>query len=269
MGVLNVTPDSFYDGGKFFGADSAIEQALKLETESADIIDIGAESTRPGAKFISEEEELERLLPVIKALKTELSIPISIDTNKPRVMQETIKAGASIINDITALSHPDAMSTIAKLNVPVCLMHMQGQPDTMQINPVYDDINVEITHYFEKKINSALAHGIAREHIILDPGFGFGKTLEHNLLLVNHIQTLKKHFNLPLLIGVSRKSSIGKMLNESEVENRLFGSLALQLICALNGADIIRTHDVKATKDTLTILNYVSEVNNKRLSNEI
>lgn len=255
MGVINITPDSFSDGGRFIQPGKAIERALQMAELGAGFIDIGGESTRPGAALVSEQQELDRVLPVIEALAAELTIPLSIDTSKAKVMQAAVTAGASMINDVRALQQEDALHTAATCQVPVCLMHMQGEPSTMQQRPQYDDVVSEIIEFLSERIDACIAAGIQREQIIIDPGYGFGKTVPHNLQLVKQLQRFKT-LNLPLLLGVSRKASIGQLL-DADVEQRLAGSLAMATLGVANGANIIRAHDVKETVDALTIVDAV------------
>ena len=257
MGVLNLTPDSFSDGGDFFSLDQAVAQALAMAEDGAAIIDIGGESTRPQAEQITVEEELRRVIPVIEALQNKLSIPISIDTCKPEVMAAAVHAGASMINDVTALASQIAQQTALSLKVPVCLMHMQGQPETMQNQPHYQDPVKEITHFFSQKTDQLLAVGFAKENLLIDPGFGFGKTLTHNIALLKHLNQLHA-LGFPVLIGLSRKTMIGDMLKISDPKQRGIGSVAANIIAVQNGAHIVRVHDVKATVQALKIVQYCS-----------
>lgn len=252
MGVINVTPDSFSDGGKFLQTDKALKQALSLIQQGADIIDIGGESTRPGADVVSTEEEIHRVVPVIQQIrKVNTAITLSIDTSKPQVMQAAIQAGANFINDVNALQSDGSLSVAADSNVPVCLMHKQGQPKSMQVNPQYRDVLTEVIEFFKRRVDKCLSAGIQAKNIILDPGIGFGKTLEHNLTLLKNIYHLKS-LGHPLLIGVSRKSMIGEIL-DAKVDDRLYGSLAIAQFASMQGADILRVHDVKATDDVLKV----------------
>lgn len=257
MGILNITDDSFYDGGIFKNIDSAVKHAKQMEKDGADIIDIGGESSRPGANPVSEEEELKRILPVIKKLKTVLKIPISVDTYKPKVAEECLKSGAAIVNDITGLRDKNMAKVIAKYNAAVVIMHMKGNPKDMQVSPVYKNAVREIKAYLKKKINEAKKHGI--RNIIIDPGIGFGKTVKHNLEIIKNLEEFKK-LKVPVLIGVSRKSFIGKILNLS-VNERLEGALAAASIAVYNGADILRVHDVKETVRAIRIVNAVKSPN--------
>lgn len=257
MGVLNITPDSFSDGGKYVNTDDAIISAQRMIDEGADIIDIGGESTRPGAKAVSTVDEINRVIPVIEALYHSTDTSISIDTSKPEVMKLAVKAGANMINDVCALSADGALETAAMLNVGVCLMHMQGSPRTMQKNPIYNNVVDDIKDFFSQRIQACVDAGIAEDKIILDPGFGFGKTLDHNLEILKRFNEFKS-FGLPLLAGLSRKSMIGALLNDRNVDGRVVGSVTGAIIATQNGADIVRVHDVLETKDALTILGGVS-----------
>lgn len=258
MGIVNVTPDSFSDGGKFYGADKALAQARKLVEEGAAIIDIGGESTRPGSTPVDAEEEIRRVVPAIEAISSELNVPISIDTLKADVMRAAVKAGAGLINDVNALRGEGALTAAAELNVPVCLMHMQGTPQTMQQEPHYDDVVSEVRDFLNERIIACEQAGIESSQIILDPGFGFGKKARHNLRLMKHLSTFVE-MGLPLLVGVSRKSIIGAMLNVS-VDERLAGSLALASVSVWQGAKIIRSHDVKETVQAITLCQHVQQV---------
>ncbi len=251
MGILNVTPDSFSDGGRFVRQDEAIEQALRMVKEGAAIIDIGGESTRPGAADVPVEEEIRRVVPVIEALKAELPVPISVDSSKPEVMRAAVAAGAGMINDVYALRLEGALETAAELKVPVCLMHMQGEPRTMQAKPYYENVVAEVAEFLHLRVSECEAAGIPRGRLILDPGFGFGKTLEHNLALLRHLNELAID-DLPLLVGISRKSMIGALL-DAPVDERLYGSVAAATLAAWQGAKIIRAHDVKATVDAMNV----------------
>lgn len=252
MGILNVTPDSFSDGGSYYQLDSAVKQAQTLLNQGAKIIDIGGESTRPGAPDVSLEDELERVIPLVKALRASSDCIISIDTSKSEVMSQAITAGADIINDVRALQEPGAIEVLAQYpEVAICLMHMQGQPRTMQSNPHYDDLFADINEFFAERLVACEQAGIQHERIILDPGFGFGKTLTHNYQILNKFDVFNQ-FKLPVLAGLSRKSMIGNLLNR-DTNERLAGSLAGALIAAQNGAKIIRVHDVQETVDVLSV----------------
>tara|TARA_B100000929_G_scaffold11985_1_gene9957 strand:+ start:490 stop:1296 length:807 start_codon:yes stop_codon:yes gene_type:complete len=252
MGVLNITPDSFSDGGRFFESQNAIDQAILMVEQGADIIDIGGESTQPGAPGVSEKDELNRVLPVIEALCGNINVPISIDTSKPIVMKRAVESGASIINDVFALRLDGALEMAASLGVDVCLMHMQGNPRTMQQNPRYDDVVLEVKDFFAERIKACGRVGIKPESITLDPGFGFGKNLAHNVALLKNLSEFHE-FGVSILAGLSRKSMIGTLLGDKEVDERMIGSVTAALIAADNGADIIRVHDVAETKDALKV----------------
>ncbi len=251
MGILNVTPDSFSDGARYQHLDKALFHAEQMIRDGASIIDIGGESARPGADEVSLDEELYRVIPVIERFASELDVWLSVDTYKPEVMNESIRAGAHLINDICALQEPGALSVVAESGVPVCLMHMQGKPRTMQQAPHYNNLCGEVYAFFQERINTALMAGIKKEQLILDPGFGFGKTLEQNYELLgrlDHFHTL----DLPLLVGMSRKSMIGQLLDRPVTE-RTAGSIAAALFAVQQGASIIRVHDVKETADALHV----------------
>lgn len=251
MGILNLTPDSFSDGGSYQQIDSAVISALAMLENGATIIDIGGESTRPGAPDVALEEELARVIPVIEAIRKKSDCLISIDTSKAEVMRQAVNAGADIINDVRALQEPNALATTAELGVPVCLMHMQGQPRTMQSNPHYDDVINDIKQFFVERIAACETAGISRDKIILDPGFGFGKTLAHNYYILKYIDEFKM-MGCEVLAGLSRKSMIGNLLGR-DVDQRLAGSVAGALIAAQKGAKIIRVHDVTETADALNV----------------
>jgi dihydropteroate synthase len=256
MGILNVTPDSFSDGGLFNDVDAAVEHGKKMVSDGADLIDIGGESTRPGAAPLSEQEELGRIVPIINRLLDEVSVPISVDTYKPRVADACLKAGAHLINDITGLIHPDMRKVIAKHKAPVIMMHMKGTPTTMQQNPVYKDVIGEITAFFEKQITIARKAGV--QQIIIDPGIGFGKTLQHNLQILKHLNVFKA-LNCPICVGPSRKSFIG-MITGLSVTERLEGTLAAVTVCVMNGANIVRVHDVNECKRAIQIIDAIRSV---------
>jgi len=251
MGIVNVTPDSFSDGGKFNTTDAAIAHALDLVEQGADILDIGGESTRPNATPISLQEELDRVIPVIEAIAKQ-KIPISIDTYKPRVMQAAIQAGANMVNDVRALQEDGALEIVAKSNVGVCLMHMQGTPQTMQINPQYIDVVNEVSSFLEMRMQACERAGLTKNRIVIDPGFGFGKTREHNIALIQQLETLNQ-LGQPLLVGLSRKSVLGQMTGEN-VDARLYASIAAVVISAMKGAKILRVHDVKETIEALKVV---------------
>ena len=252
MGIVNVTPDSFSDGGQFFNTTAALNHAMQLLDEGATILDIGGESTRPGAPDVSLEDELQRVIPLINAIRKQSDCVISIDTSKAEVMRQAIEAGADIVNDVRALQEPGAIEVVAQYpDVVVCLMHMQGQPRSMQNAPHYDDLASEINDFFNQRIAACEAAGIKQSQLILDPGFGFGKTLKHNYQILAQLNDYAQ-LGLPLLAGLSRKSMIGNLLNR-DTKDRLAGSLAGALIAAQNGAHIIRVHDVKETADVLGV----------------
>jgi dihydropteroate synthase len=246
MGVVNVTPDSFSDGGRFLDAPAAIAHARRLLQDGADLIDIGGESTRPGAAPVSEREELERIVPVVQALRES---PVSVDTRRPGVMRAVLAAGASMINDIQALRSPGAIEVVADTGCGICLMHMQGEPQTMQHAPRYGDVAVEVRDFLAARIAACEAAGISRDRLVADPGFGFGKTVEHNLTLLKRLPALAA-LGVPLLAGWSRKSSIGRITGRDAGE-RLAGSLAAALLALLGGARILRVHDVRETRDAV------------------
>lgn len=252
MGILNVTPDSFSDGGRFFAPEAAAAQALQMVEAGADVIDIGGESTRPGAVPVPLEEELRRVLPVVEAVAQAVTVPISIDTMKALVMREACARGAGFINDVSALqADPAALATAVELAVPVCLMHMQGGPQTMQRQPQYDDVLASVATFLQQRAQQCIAAGIAPNNLVLDPGFGFGKTDAHNLRLLHHLEGLVA-LGFPVLVGLSRKATIGRVL-KLPVDARLYGGLALAVLAAWQGARIIRTHDVAATAQALAM----------------
>ncbi len=253
MGVINVTPDSFSDGGQFFEKGRAIEQALQLAADGADLIDIGGESTRPYSKGISAEEEMNRVIPVIEALKKELTLPISIDTLKAQVAREALRCGASMVNDISALrSDPEMAAVAAEAGVPVILMHMKGTPADMQAHPTYDDVTAEIVAFLRKAIDKAVNSGIRRERIIVDPGIGFGKTFDHNLEILKELGRLQC-LEAPILVGSSRKAFIGRILDK-EVHERDTGTMATVAVAVMNGAHIARVHNVKQAVETVRMI---------------
>jgi dihydropteroate synthase len=246
MGVVNITPDSFSDGGRFQDSQAAIAHARKLAEEGADIIDLGGESTRPGAAPVSEAEELERVLPVLRAVK---DLPVSVDTRRPAVMRAALDAGASMINDVQALHAPAALDAVRESTCAVCLMHMKGEPATMQRDPHYDDVVSEVKSFLAGRVAAAETAGIARNRIVVDPGFGFGKTAAHNLTLLKRLGELSA---LPILAGLSRKSTLGKITGRA-ADDRLAGSLAMALLALQGGATILRVHDVKETRDVIAV----------------
>ncbi len=255
MGIVNATPDSFSDGGRHLPRDAAISHAHQLISEGADILDIGGESSRPGAVAVSVQEELDRVMPVIEAMR-DIGVPLSIDTCKAEVMRSALAAGASMVNDINALQQSEALAAVAASNAAVCLMHKQGQPQSMQIEPIYQDVIAEVMDFLRSRVAVIEAAGIKRDRIVIDPGFGFGKTVEHNLQLLRNLQIFAG-LGVPVLAGLSRKSMLGKLTGH-EVEKRLPGSLAAALIAVQRGANIVRVHDVQATRDVLKIWNAVN-----------
>ncbi|HET9108176.1 MAG TPA: dihydropteroate synthase [Steroidobacteraceae bacterium] len=255
MGVLNVTPDSFSDGGRFVRLDDAVQRGLQMAQEGAAIIDVGGESTRPGAQQVALDEELRRVVPVIARLRARTQAVLSVDTSKPEVMHAAAAAGAAMINDVRALREPGALEAAAASGCAVCLMHMLGEPGTMQDSPSYQNVVVEVRQFLEQRVEACLEAGIGAERIVLDPGFGFGKTLQHNLELLRHLHELSVR-DLPVLAGLSRKSMVGALTGRPP-EERIHGSVALAVMAALNGARILRVHDVRATADALKIVGAV------------
>ncbi len=251
MGILNVTPDSFSDGGRFDRVERAVEHALLMQEEGADIIDIGGESTRPGAASVTVDEELERVIPVIRALRQQTGLPVSIDTSKPEVMRAAAGEGANMVNDVNALQAKGAAETCAELGVPVCLMHMQGEPRTMQQDPQYDDVVQEVADFLRQRYLACVDAGIDRSSIVIDPGFGFGKTLRHNLDLLNRLESISG-LELPVLVGISRKSMLGAILDRP-VNERLYAGIAAAVIAYQKGARLFRVHDVGPTRDALAV----------------
>ncbi|PPE72848.1 dihydropteroate synthase [Solimonas fluminis] len=257
MGILNVTPDSFSDGGRHASLEQALARARQMAGEGAAIIDVGGESTRPGAAPVGEAEELDRVVPVIERLSRELDIVISVDTTKPAVIREACTAGAEIINDINALRAESALQAAAASGAAVCLMHMQGEPRTMQQAPSYEDVLSEVHGFLRQRVGACLAAGIAPERLAIDPGFGFGKRLEHNLALLGRLDAFAD-LGLPLLVGLSRKSMFGQLLGRP-VEDRLAGSLAAAVLAVVQGAAILRVHDVAPTVDALKVAQSVKQ----------
>jgi dihydropteroate synthase len=258
MGVLNVTPDSFSDGGDFFAPDKAVARAEQMVDEGAAIIDIGGESTRPGAPPVSLDEELQRVIPVIEALHAAVPVPLSIDTRKPAVMQAAVAAGAGLINDVSALRETGAVEMVASLEVPVCLMHMQGAPKTMQDTPTYNNVVDEVAEYLQARAGVCLQQGIPKERILLDPGFGFGKTTTHNLLLLQQLERLVG-IGFPVLVGLSRKSLIGKVL-DLPVDKRLYPGVALAVLAVWKGAALVRCHDIRPTREAIEMCQAVRDI---------
>lgn len=254
MGIVNVTPDSFSDGGKFSATQRAIAHGVNLIEQGADILDVGGESTRPGAAPVPPEEELRRVIPVIECL-AESGVPVSIDTYKPEVMCAALAAGASMVNDVRALQEPGALEAVAESAAGVCLMHMKGAPQTMQLEPVYEDVVLEVNQFLSERSLACETSGIASNRIVLDPGFGFGKRSQHNIRLLRELPSLCV-LGYPILVGLSRKSVLGQITGSS-VEDRLPASIAAALMAVMKGAAIVRVHDVKATKEALAVLQAV------------
>ena len=252
MGILNVTPDSFSDGGRFDSVDRALVQARRMADEGADLLDVGGESTRPGAAPVGLEAELARVIPAIKQIISVIKIPISIDTTKPEVMRAAVATGAAMINDVNGLRAPGAVEAVAELKVPACIMHMQGEPRTMQESPTYDDVVGDIRAFFVQRLDDCRAAGIVEGNIVLDPGFGFGKTLDHNLELLARLGEFRA-LGCPLVAGISRKSVLGAITGRQRPEERLAASLAAAVLAAEAGADVIRVHDVAETVDALAV----------------
>ncbi|HEY0660965.1 MAG TPA: dihydropteroate synthase [Lysobacter sp.] len=257
MGIVNVTPDSFSDGGEHASPEAAVAHGLRLAEEGADILDVGGESTRPGAAEVGVEEELRRVIPVIERLARETTLPISIDTSKPDVMRAAVEAGAGMVNDVYALRREGALDAAAALGVPVVLMHMQGEPRSMQAAPQYDDVVADVHRFLAERIFAAEMAGIAKKKIVVDPGFGFGKTLEHNLALLAQLERFTE-LGVPLLAGLSRKKTIGELTGRDDPHERVYGSVAAHLLAAQRGAKILRVHDVAATVDALKVWSAVA-----------
>ncbi len=256
MGIVNVTPDSFSDGGRLSDARAAIDHALKLREEGADILDVGGESTRPGAAPVPEDEEIRRVLPVIEGLARRGCV-VSIDTKKPEVMRAALAAGAAMVNDVMALRAPGALEAVAGSDAAVCLMHMQGDPQTMQQAPVYSDVVGEVEQFLANRVEACMVAGIRRERLVIDPGFGFGKALEHNLALLAHLDRLAES-GLPVLAGLSRKSMLGALTGRP-VDQREFAGVAAHLAAVARGARLLRVHNVAAMRDALAVWNAVEE----------
>ena len=253
MGVLNATPDSFSDGGEYMSLSKALTRCAEMVDAGAAIIDVGGESTRPGAPLIDVQQELDRVVPVIEAIASRFDVVISVDTSKPQVMQHAVDSGAELINDVRALQEPGALETAVRCDVPVCLMHMQGSPQSMQNNPTYKDIVEEVQTFLMQRVDACLNAGINKDNLILDPGFGFGKSLAHNYQLLAALPKIRQ-LGYPILVGMSRKSMIGQVL-KNQVNERLAGSLALATFAAQAKSEIIRVHDVKETVDVVEIVN--------------
>ena len=259
MGIVNVTPDSFSDGGAHATAGDAVAHGLRLAEEGADVLDVGGESTRPGASEVPLDEELRRVLPVVERLAKETSLPISIDTSKPEVMRAAVAAGAGMINDVSALRRDGALEAAAAVGVPVVLMHMLGEPRSMQDAPVYDDVVAEVHRFLAERIFAAEMAGIDKKRIVVDPGFGFGKTLEHNLVLLAQLERFAE-LGVPVMAGLSRKQGIGALTGRGEPRERVHGSVAAALVAAQRGARLLRVHDVAATVDAMKVWNAVAAV---------
>ncbi len=260
MGVLNVTPDSFSDGGRYTDIDAAKRHAERMANEGAAIIDVGGESTRPGAAEIDVQQEIDRITPVVEALRSTVDLPVSIDTSRAPVMRAGVAAGASMINDVLALQAPGALQAAVELGVPLCLMHMQGRPRTMQEQPQYENVTQDVKRFLFERVTACIEAGIARERIVIDPGFGFGKTRAHNVELLANLRQLLE-LDLPVLVGLSRKSTLGELTGQ-DVENRLSASVSAAVIAVMNGAQLVRAHDVRETLDALRIVSAVMEANN-------
>ncbi len=257
MGILNVTPDSFSDGGRFVARDQAVEHALAMQAQGADMIDIGGESTRPDAEPVSLADELERVIPVIAAIREHSDVAMSIDTSKPEVMRAAVAAGVTLVNDVFALRAPGAIAACAELSVPVCLMHMQGEPRSMQHNPQYQNVVTEVSEFLRQRAELCIAQGIAKQHIMLDPGFGFGKTAAHNLQMLAHMGAFCD-LDFPVLVGISRKRMFAEILGRP-VEERLIGSVAAVVLAYQQGARFFRVHDVAETSDALKLCTAVDK----------
>lgn len=256
MGIVNITPDSFSDGGRWVDAQAAIRHALKLQEEGADILDVGGESTRPGAVAVSVDEEIRRVLPVIEALAGRGCV-VSVDTMKPEVMRAALDAGAAMVNDVMALRAPGALEAVAASDAAVCLMHMQGEPQSMQHAPCYTDVVEDVKRFLQDRVQACEAAGVSRERLVIDPGFGFGKTLEHNLALLRHLNRLAE-LGVPVLAGLSRKSMLGKLTGR-DIDAREFAGVAAHLAAVARGARLVRVHNVAAMRDALVIWNAVEE----------
>jgi len=262
MGILNVTPDSFSDGGRYDNTNIALRQAMTMVDDGAAIVDVGGESTRPGAAVVSLQQELDRVIPVIEAIRGVSDVAVSVDTSKPDVMRAAVAAGASMINDVRALQEDGALAAVADLQVPACIMHMRGQPRNMQEAPQYDDVVAEVAAFLDARIDACIAAGIREELLIVDPGFGFGKTHEHNIQLLANLGQLAVR-GRPLLVGVSRKSTLGE-LTRRDVDERMPASVAAAVVAVLQGAGIIRAHDVAATVDALRVTQAVMETGGRQ-----
>lgn len=252
MGILNRTPDSFSDGGSFTDFDAALRHAHEMIGQGADLLDIGGESTRPGAEAISVQQELDRVIPLVERLSREVPLPISVDTGKPEVMRAAVAAGAGMINDVYGLRAPGALQAAQECGVPVCVMHMQGEPCSMQLHPEYRDVVTEVKQFLEQRVQACVEAGIPEQQVLIDPGFGFGKNLEHNLSLLRNLSAFVA-LGQPVLVGLSRKSMLGALLGGAPVGQRLYGSIAAAAVAVLNGAHIVRCHDVGPTVEALKV----------------
>jgi len=257
MGILNVTPDSFADGGRFLATDDAMRQAEAMAEGGAAIIDVGGESTRPGAAEVSEQEEIDRVMPIIEAIRKKLDVPVSVDTSKATVMQAAVAAGAEMINDVRALRDDGALAAAVRLQKPVCLMHMRGQPRTMQEKPSYDDVTAEVAGFLEDRLRTCIDAGLDRELIVVDPGFGFGKSHSHNVELLANLRQLQK-LGQPVLVGISRKSTLGDITGR-DTDERMAASIAAAVIAVMSGAQIVRAHDVAETVDAVRVSRVIME----------
>lgn len=266
MGILNVTPDSFSDGGFFLSAGKAVDHVARMIDEGADIIDIGGESTRPGATPVPADEENERVVPIIAAVSQRFDVVFSIDTSKAEVMEAAVNAGAGMINDVRALTEENALQVAVRMSVPVCLMHMQGQPETMQDKPAYDDVAADVRTFLSERVDACIEAGMELKRLILDPGFGFGKTQQQNFALLNALDSIRIR-DLPILVGLSRKSLIGQTLGLA-VDERVHASIALALLAVRNGANIIRVHDVKETCEAIRMVEAVVTEKIERTQNQ-
>ncbi len=259
MGVLNATPDSFSDGGDFASLGAAMSRAQQMVEQGVAIIDVGGESTRPGAQKVELQQELDRVIPLVEKINASLDICISVDTSSPKVMREAKNAGAHLLNDVRALQREGAIDAAKQAKLPICLMHMQGEPDTMQLNPSYEQLLEDVRFFLQGRIGACEAAGIARDQMLIDPGFGFGKSVAHNYQMLAKLQVFKS-LNVPVLVGLSRKSMIGAVLNNCAAKDRMAGSVAAAVIAAMNGAHIIRVHDVKETVDALKVVQATQSV---------
>jgi dihydropteroate synthase len=262
MGILNVTPDSFADGGRFVGRDAALRHAEAMARDGAAIIDVGGESTRPGAAAVLAQEELDRVLPVIEAVAATVDVPLSVDTSKAVVMREAVRAGAAMINDIRALQEEGALRAAVELQCPVCLMHMQGEPRSMQRRPVYGDVVAEVAEFLDERVRACIAAGLPGDSLVLDPGFGFGKTPRHNIELLSNLRQLRS-LGRPIMVGLSRKSTLGELTGR-DVADRMPASIAAAVLAVSRGATIIRAHDVGETVDALRVVAAVTELDGEQ-----